>query len=355
MLVTHRDLYNVLGVPRTASPDTIKRAYRTLALRFHPDRNPGDAEAEQRFKDVHEAYKVLSDPALRARYDRLGPLFTADGRPPDPDDLRDALSTWWTTLFGSGKPGPGEDLRYTLSVTLEEVEKGASRDLEVPRQVRCVTCEGTGARPADRKTCTACGGSGKSTGRLLRTQCYHCGGLGWVPDAPCPDCDGDGRVPRSDSLRVTVPPGVATGQKLKLKGKGNESRHGGPTGHLLVVVSVADHPLFRRRGDDLLLDLPLTLSEAALGADVPVPLIRGHTTIRIPPGTPQGKVFRLSGRGLPALGGRSRGDLHIETQIEVPTSLSDDERSQLRACFDRMPAARHPRRDALKRAIEEQP
>jgi molecular chaperone DnaJ len=352
-LAAHHDYYNVLGVTRTADAEELKRAYRTLALRWHPDRNPGDAVAEQKFKSVNEAYRVLSDPEHRARYDRLGPLFTEDGRPPRPDEVSDVLGRMWDNLWNRKPPSRGEDLRFTLTVTLEEVVTGAHRDLIVPRQVRCGACKGVGAPPEGRESCGQCGGSGRSSGaRLLRTACYHCAGRGFVVRKPCETCGGGGLVGREDPVRVKVPPGVATGQKLKLAAKGNETADGGPSGDLLVVVHVADHALFRRRGDDLIAEVPLSLDECALGVDAAVPTIDGRTHIRVPPGTPHGKVFRLAGRGLPRVGGATRGDLHLEVSVEIPAELSSTERASLAAWAATLPEERHPRRAAWRRALE---
>lgn len=349
-----RDYYNVLGIHRDADADAIKRAYRRAAMRWHPDRNQGDPVAEQRFKDVHEAYKVLSDPAQRARYDRLGPMYTPDGKPPTPDELRAALRNAWNNLWGRQSNAPGEDLKYTISVQLEEVADGVTKELVVPRKLRCGDCGGHGAQPADRTTCPVCDGSGRSKGpRLLRTPCYHCDGRGWVPERACPTCHGEGRVEQEDPLKVKVPPGVSTGQKLKLSGKGNEAAGDGTTGDLYVVVHVVEHDLFRRRGDDVIVDLPLRYDEAVLGADVTVPTLHGTTTIRIPPGTVPGQQFRLSGRGLPGVGRGSRGDLHARVVLDIPTDLTAPEHEALRRWADALPPGRHTRRAAFHAALED--
>ncbi|MCB9665617.1 MAG: J domain-containing protein [Alphaproteobacteria bacterium] len=350
--VAHRDYYNVLGVPREADADELKRAYRRLALKWHPDRNPGDLMAEVRFKHVNEAYRVLSSPDERARYDRLGPLYQPDGQAPSPDDLQAVVGRMWDNLFGRRDNPPGEDVRYTVSVSLEEVATGTTREVLVPRQVRCEDCKGLGARRDGRHTCPICEGSGRSSGaRLFRTRCYHCDGRGFVVTEACATCRGEGRTGREDSLRVKVPPGVSTGSKLKVAGKGHEPAGDGAAGDLIVLVDVAEHPLFRRRGDDLVVDLPLTLREAALGGDVKVPTLDGTTTIRVTPGTPAGRVFRLSGRGLPRHQRPGRGDLHFEVVLEVPVELDDAERARLTAWADTLPAERHPRRAAFDQAV----
>lgn len=351
--VSHRDYYNVLGVARDADADELKRAYRRLALKWHPDRNMGDLTAEIRFKHVNEAYRVLADADERARYDRLGPLYQPDGQAPSPEDLQAVVGRVWDNLFGRRDNPPGEELRYTVSVTLEEVAEGVTREIVVPRQVRCDDCKGLGARREGRHTCPVCQGSGRSTGsRLFRTRCYHCSGRGFVVTEACPTCRGDGRVGREDALRVKVPPGVATGSKLKLAGKGNEPAGDGVAGDLLVIVDVAEHPLFHRRGDDLVVDLPLSFREASLGGDVIVPTLDGTTTIRVPPGTPGGRVFRLTARGLPRHQRPGRGDLHLEVVLEVPVGLDDAERARLSAWADTLPRERHPRRAAFDAALE---
>ncbi|MEZ4236146.1 MAG: J domain-containing protein [Myxococcota bacterium] len=350
-----RDYYNILGIERHVSVEEVKRAYRVLARKWHPDRNAGDAEAATRFKDITEAYRTLSDPEKRARYDRLGPLYTEDGRPPRPEDLNAVVGTMWNNLFRRRAGGRGEDLRYTVSVTLEEVASGTEKEIVVPRFTQCSTCAGDGADPKDGKEeCEVCKGTGRATGpRLLRTDCYHCGGKGYVVVKPCPDCGGDGRNGLEEQLRVKVPAGVATGQKLKVGGKGNAPRGSGESGDLFVIVSVADHPLFRRRGDDVMLDLPLTYAELALGADVTVPTLDGTTTIRIPAGSIPGKVLRLAGRGLPHLNSQTRGDLHLQLVLEVPAELSDAHRQQLATWADALPRDVHPRRVEFDKLVEE--
>lgn len=343
------DYYAVLGVGKEATQDEIKRSFRQLALQYHPDRNPDDVDAERRFREVAEAYQCLSDPDERARYDRLGPLYRPDGKPPSPEDVNAFVKDALATLFGrrAGQER-GEDLRYTLMVSLEEVGAGAEREIEVNRRVACKRCTGSGADPEEgRKPCERCNGTGRSSARFtLRPECTACDGRGFVTVRRCTRCSGEGRHDRVDVLKVKVPPGVATGQKLKLRGKGNEGRAEGSSGDLYVLVNVADHPLFRRRGDDLLVEAPLLLGEAALGVDLKVPTLEGSTTIRIPPGTPAGKIFRLGGRGLPNLESRRRGDLHIKVGVEVPTALGERERAALAALAEQVPPSAHPQRRA---------
>lgn len=349
-----RDLYNILGISKSATPDDVKRAYRTLARRWHPDKNPDDAHAAARFKDVNEAYRTLSDPEKRKRYDRLGPLYTEDGRPPKPEDVNEVVNNVFGNLFGRGKASKGEDLRYTVSLTLEEVAAGIDKEIVVPRFVACATCGGDGADPDGGKVrCEVCKGTGKGAGRLFRSSCYHCSGHGFRVEKPCQTCGGDGRKGIEDTLVVKVPKGVSTGQKLKVAHKGNVARGDGDAGDLFVIVSVADHELFRRRGDDLLIELPLHFEELALGADIAIPTLEGSTSIRIPPGSVPGKVLRLGSRGLPRLGAATRGDLHVQLVLEVPQGLDGPQRDALRRWAEGLPPTSHPRRAAFDRAVQE--
>jgi len=351
--VAIRDYYNVLGVPRNATQDDIKRAYRTLAMRWHPDRNPDDGEAEQHFKDITEAYHTLGDASRRARYDRLGPLYNPDGRPPRPDELNEVFGNMLGNLFRRKRDQGADDLRYTISLSLEEVATGTDKRIVVPRQVRCRTCGGSGADPnGGQEQCEVCKGSGRATGpRLWRTSCYHCDGRGYTITKPCSACEAEGRVTVEDGIVVKIPAGVATGQKLKLKGKGNSPQGSGRDGDLFVIVNVADHDLFRRRGDDVLVELPLTYPEAALGADVDVPTLEGTTTIRVPPGTPPGKILRLAGRGLPRVGRAGRGDLHLQVVLEIPEALDSPQREALDQWGATLATGCHPRRAAFDESV----
>lgn len=344
-----RDYYNVLGLPRDADAEQIKRAYRRLAMRWHPDRNAGDAIAEIRFKQVHEAYRVLSDPLERARYDRMGPLFEPDGQPLDPDRLRATVRRAWADLVG--RKTRGDDVQYTVRLTLEEAAAGQQREILVPRQVRCPDCKGLGAPPAQRHVCEVCGGTGTAR-NLLRSRCFHCGGKGFIIDTPCETCGGRCVVEREEAIRVKVPPGVDTGTRLRVADRGHEPAGDGPAGDLFVVVDVGPHALFTRRGVDVTVTIPLSLAEAVLGADVPVPTLSGSTWIRIPPGTPHGHVLRLRGRGMPRTSGQGAGDLLATIEIELPEGLGQDAQQALARWAEGLDDSQHPRRGAFRKAVE---
>ncbi|MFT4976519.1 MAG: molecular chaperone DnaJ, partial [Myxococcota bacterium] len=258
--MARRDYYAVLGVDRDASADDIKRAFRALAMRYHPDRNPDDVDAERRFREAVEAYETVSDAEKRMRYDRLGPLYRADGKPPSPEDLRAAVSDALSGLFSKRRPDdPGEDLRYTLAVSLEEVAIGGERMVTLERQCQCKRCEGTGADPdGGRQSCDNCKGSGQLSGRLFRSTCPRCDGMGFVNVKRCRKCEGGGRVVSQEKIKIKIPRGVSTGQKLRIRSRGNEARLSDRPGDLIVLISVEEHGLFRRRGTDLFCEAPLT-------------------------------------------------------------------------------------------------
>ncbi len=346
--MARKDYYAILGVPRTASAADIRAAFRSLAMRYHPDRNPDDPAAADRFREVAEAWEVLGDAEQRARFDRLGPLYTPGGKPPSPEDLEGILKDALGNLFGVRRDGePGADLRETVTVTLEDSATGCEREVTVTRTVRCRPCDGTGAPRDGRAACATCNGSGKGASRwMFRNACADCAGRGFRPSSRCDRCSGEGRHPQAEALRVRVPAGVATGQKLRVRGKGHESATEGlATGDLYVVVAVAEHPVFRRRGADVLCEAPVLLTELCLGADLRVPTLEGTTTIRVPAGTAPGDAFRLEGRGLPGPGGR-RGDLHVKVVVDIPERLDVPERQALEALARVLRADSHPRRRA---------
>lgn len=351
--MARRDYYAILGVKKTASQEDIKKAFRSLALKYHPDRNPDDAEAERKFREISEAYQVVGDPEQRALFDKLGAFYKPDGKPPTPEDMQDILRDTIGSLLGR-KPdtAPGEDIRYTLTVELEDVLTGTEATIEVARQVHCNRCSATGADPnGGSRECETCGGNGRGPGRILRTRCARCDGHGYVVIKRCDRCDGSGRHGSVEKLKVKVPKGVATGQKLKLRGKGHAGYGDGQPGDLMVILNVSDHPLFRRRGEDLVCTLPITFEEAVLGGQIDVPTLTGQTRIRIPPGTQSGKVLRLSGRGLPASRGRKVGDLHMEVQVLVPEQLNDAQRAALKDFAKLMVPSNHPGRQEFDRQV----
>jgi molecular chaperone DnaJ len=343
-----RDYYEVLGVGREASTDEIKSAYRKAALRHHPDRNPGDKGAEEKFKEAAEAYAVLSDPDKRARYDRYGHEAVAAGGFTGFDasvfaDFQDILGD----LFGFGGfgdifggatrrrrgPRPGEDAAVELRLTLEEAAFGVEKEVRLERAENCSACGGTGAHaPSDIVACPACRGTGQQSfhqGFLtISRTCGTCRGAGRTVRRPCGACGGRGAVRRERKLAVRIPPGVETGNRLRIRGEGEAGDPGAPPGDLYVLLYVEEHPLFHREGRDLHCEVPITFSQAALGAEVKVPLLRGgEASIKVPPGTQTGAEFRL--RGLGVKDGRGVGDLRARVRLRTPTRLSKEGRKAL--------------------------
>ena len=355
--MARRDLYAVLGVSRGASPDEIKKSYRNLARRYHPDRNADNEDAADRFREIAEAYETLSSPELRSRYDRLGPLYRPDGRPPSPEEVTDWVTDTIGGMFRKRRPEQGEDLRYTLNIHLEDVASGDERDIEVRRQCTCKICAGAGADPKDGLApCTHCDGSGRAgSRRLFKTQCPHCDGSGQITIRKCEACSGIGRVETIEKLIVRIPKGVATGQKLKLRAKGNDARSPGESGDLYVIINVIEHALFQRRGSDLLCTVPIRITDAALGANVDVPTLTGKTTIKVPSGTTSGKVLRLAGRGLPTMKGGRTGDLHIALEIETPVTMSTAHTKALNTLNKALGDEAYPQRTAFIANMKDRP
>lgn len=353
--MARRDFYNLLGVPRDAGAEDIKRAFRSLARQVHPDLNPADAAAATRFQELHEAWRTLSDPDRRARYDRLGPLYTEDGRPPDPTDLQQVWRDTLAGLFGRRPGKAGADLRVSLQVTLESVSRGGEHVVAVPRKHRCDVCDGAGAPVAGRTRCNACAGTGRSAGPLLlRTTCWHCGGRGFRVTSACRDCGGDGVVSRNDEVAVVVPAGAGTGTRLKVKGHGDASATG-PHGDLFVVLVVVDHPLFVRHGEDVVCDLPLGFDELLFGVDIDVPTLDGTVRLTVPAGTAPGTLLRLVGRGLPRTtrgAPAARGDALYRATLEHPVQVLPEGREALRRFRTSLRPENTPRRAAFQRAVE---
>lgn len=347
---TARDYYDVLGVSRSATPEEIKKAYRKKALENHPDRNPGNAEAEARFKEAAEAYGVLSDPDKRARYDRFGRAGVsggAGGPGAGFGDISDIFAAF-SDIFGGDsrfgeafgqarrrRPGqgrPGSDLRVRLALSLEEISEGVERQLKLRRYMVCEPCHGTGARGGGdgHDACTTCGGSGEV--RQVQTSffgqfvnigpCPACEGEGRVIRDRCPACEGEGRVKGETTITVDVPPGVSAGHYLQLRGEGNAGVRGGAAGNLRVEIEEKPHEHFVRDGLDIVYDLHLSFPDAALGTEVEVPTLRGRAKLRIDPGVQSGRVLRMRERGLPEVGGGRRGDQMVRVHVWTPQNLS---------------------------------
>ena len=331
-----RDFYEVLGVSRDAGDDDIKRAYRKMALKYHPDRNPGDKQAEEMFKECSAAYQILSDPDKRAQYDRFG-AAAFDGGAGGFDfnaGFEDIFSGIFGDFFGAPRGGRGrsrarrgDDLRYNLDLGFEEAAFGSEKTITVPRMASCETCHGKGAKPGTSpKTCAGCRGSGQVRFQQgffsIAKTCGQCGGQGSVITDPCAKCQGQGVVRRTQNLSVKIPAGVDTGSRLKLRGEGEAGAAGGPSGDLYVVIRVREHPLFRREDGDVICDIPLSFPQAALGADIEVPTLEGKQRMRIPPGTQSGATFRLKGKGIADLRGYGRGDHVVHVVVETPRKLT---------------------------------
>ncbi len=338
-----KDYYEILGVARTATQEEIKKAYRKMALKYHPDRNPDDKEAEDKFKEASEAYEVLSDPEKRQIYDQFGHEglrgtgFTGFR---GFEDVFASFGDIFGEFFGFGGrtqtgPARGDDLRYDLRITFEEAAFGKEVELEIPRTTPCETCGGTGAKPGTHPiTCPTCGGRGQITRSQgffsVRTTCPTCQGTGQIIPEPCPTCQGTGRVRKKRKVSLKIPPGVDTGSRLRLRGEGEAGERGGPPGDLYVVIHVEEHDFFEREGDDIYCTVPISFTTAALGGKVEVPTLDGSEFIQIKKGTQSGEIFRLKGKGMPRLRGYGRGDEIIQVVVQVPKKLTKRQEELLR-------------------------
>ena len=359
-----RDYYEVLGIEKGASEEEIKKAFRRMALKYHPDRNQGDKDAEEKFKEVNEAYSVLSDPEMKKKYDMFGfagvdPTANAGqqggytqwtGGGFDGMDFGDIFSDFFGGGFSGGSarrnaPQKGRDIQHSLKITFEEAAFGTTKTINVRKYVKCEKCSGSGAAPGTQKrTCSKCGGTGQINtvrntlfGQMqTATTCPECNGTGQVIDTPCPDCHGTGQIMKNIKIEVKIPAGVDEGSVLPIRGQGEPGRNGGPNGDLYVVLAVSEHKLFQREGNDLYLDIPISFTQAALGDDITVPTLEGKVSYKVPAGTQPGTVFRLRGKGITDVHGGRKGDLYVKVSLEVPTKLNAEQKKLIREMGDKV-------------------
>ena len=334
-----KDFYEILGVSRNATDEEIKKAYRKLALTHHPDRNQGNSEAEEKFKEINQAYEVLSDADKRASFDRFG---AADARTGSYDfgftrNFDDIFGDLFNDFFGQTqrrRPRRGDDLRYNLEIEFEEAVFGVEKEIEIPHEVRCDACKGTRVEPGFQPViCRACGGRGQvrfTQGFFtINRTCEQCGGEGRIIKDPCKKCKGKGSVRAKKTLKVNIPPGVDTGTRLKMRGEGAQGQHDSVAGDLYVVLNVKEHPVFERQGDDIYVHTEVSFPTLCLGGEIKVPVLGGEMSLKIPPGTPPEKVFRLKGHGVPKVNGYGKGDQFVHLHITVPKSINDRQRELL--------------------------
>jgi molecular chaperone DnaJ len=360
--MSKRDYYEVLGVGRDAGDEDLKKAYRRCAMKYHPDRNPGDATAEAAFKECKEAYEILSDPARRRAYDQHGHAAfehgfggAGSGQGPGHADVNDIFGDIFGSIFGGGARAPrrGADVGYVMELDLEEAVSGIDREIRLPSTEACTACKGSGAKDGRLQPCATCHGHGHvrmSRGIFSMQQpCPHCGGRGRVPEEVCGECHGAGRVEREKRLSVKIPAGVDNGDRIRLSGEGEAGPPGTPPGDLYVEVRVREHAIFVRDGDDLHCEVPLRVTQAALGTVLQVPTLDGEAEINVPPETQSGKVFRLRGKGVRSVRSRSPGDLYCKVVVETPVNLSHEQRElleRLEASFAGEDERRHSPRTA---------
>ncbi len=358
-----RCYYEILSVEKTASEDELKKSYRRLAMKFHPDRNPDDKEAEERFKEAKEAWEVLSDPGKRRLYDQHGHAAFEQGMggrggggPGFGGDMGDIFGDIFGEIFGGGRrqgPRRGADLRYILELDLEEAVSGIEKRIEVPSLVACETCDGSGSEDGKTETCPTCRGHGRVRMQQgifsVQQACPHCGGSGRRISKPCGDCEGEGRVEHTRTLAVKIPAGVDVGDRIRLAGEGEAGPAGAQAGDLYVEINVRPHPIFQRDGDDLYCEVPIRFSQAALGDTITVPTLGGEVEIKVPMETQTGKLFRLRGKGVRSVRSREPGDLHCRVVIETPVNLTKRQRELLEefeGTFEGDQARRHSPRSS---------
>ena len=345
-----KDYYEILGVDKDASQKEIKKAYRKLAKKYHPDMNKDDSDTSEKFKEISEAYEILSDPDKRERYDRYGHSGINDNDF-NYDDFAQGGFGGFEDIFdmffggrsgrGSRRRGPrkGSDLQYRMEITFEEAAFGAEKEITIPRTETCETCGGSGAKPGtDVKTCPKCNGSGQMRvsqktpfGQFTQTKtCDRCGGSGKIVKTPCPDCNGSGKQRRHRNLTVNIPAGVQDGNRLRMAGEGEAGEKGAPSGDLYIIINVKNHEIFDRKGDDIYCEVPINFVQATLGDEIKVPTLDGKVKFTIPEGTQPGTTFRLKDKGIPHLNGHGRGDEYIKAKVIIPKHLSQDQKDLLK-------------------------
>lgn len=366
MSVTKRDYYEILGVPRDADEPALKSAYRKLALQFHPDRNPGNHEAEEKFKEAAEAYGVLSDAQKRAAYDRFGHQgvagaagngFDASAGFPDLADILSDVFGFGDAFGGGGRQRRnraqrGEDLRYDLEIGFEDSLRGLTIDIQVPRMEECGRCHGKGAEPEDGlTTCPTCRGRGEVIFQQaflsVRRTCSQCGGRGQIIRRPCKECKGEGYLRREKKLKVSIPAGVDDGTQMRLSQEGQPGVNGGPPGDLYVVLKVKAHPIFQRRGDDLHCLVPINVAQAALGTSIDILTFDGLQTLKIPEGSQPASRLRLKGLGVPHVNSSGRGDLYVHLDVRIPSKLTREQRKLFEQLTEMLPAENEPTEKGL--------
>lgn len=360
--MSKRDYYEILGVSRTVTEVELKSSFRKLAMQHHPDKNQGDAQAEVKFKEINEAYQVLSDEQKRGAYDRYGHAAFENGGGSSAQqgpEFSDFMSDIFDSFFGDARGGRGgqraangrergADLRYNLEIGLEDAFSGKNASIRVPTSVACEPCSGTGAKPGSKsRQCPTCGGHGRVRANQgffsVERTCPSCAGRGEIIDDPCKNCQGAGRVTRERTLSVTIPAGVEDGTRIRLSGEGEAGLRGGPAGDLYIFLSIKPHAIFQRDGADLFCRVPLGLTSAALGGEIEVPTLTGEQArVKIPEGTQTGKQFRLKGKGMSALRSKETGDLYIQVQIETPQKLTPRQRELLQEFERESSGATHP-------------